>query len=172
MRDGQRAQLVVVRVRKGLAGGDDDALARVDAERVEVLHVAHRDAVVVPVAHDFVFDLFPAPQALFDQHLRGEGKGLLHQGVELLLVVAEAAAEASQRVGGTYDDGVAYLACGAAGIAGIVHCLAADGLHAYLVESLHEAFAVFGVDDGLHGCTQHVHAVAFERPSDTAPRRS
>ena len=41
-------------------GRDDDGVAGVDAHRVEVLHVADGDAVVVGVAHHFVLDLFPA----------------------------------------------------------------------------------------------------------------
>ena len=68
--DAQGAELVVLGVGQRLRGGDDDALARVDAQRVEVLHVAHRDAVVVTVAHHLVFYLLPPLQALLHQHLR------------------------------------------------------------------------------------------------------
>ncbi len=33
---------------------------------------------------------------------------------------------------------------------------------AYLIQTLHEQLAVFGVDDGLHGSTQHADAVMLE----------
>ena len=64
-----RAEQLVLLVVQGLRGRDDDRLARVDAHRVEVLHVADRDAVVPRVADDLVLDLLPAAQALLDQHL-------------------------------------------------------------------------------------------------------
>jgi hypothetical protein len=35
-----------------LRGGDHDRLARVDPEGVEVLHVAHGDAVAIRIAHN------------------------------------------------------------------------------------------------------------------------
>ncbi|MCK7481323.1 MAG: hypothetical protein M0C28_32155 [Candidatus Moduliflexus flocculans] len=44
--------------------------------RVEVFHVADGDAVVVLVADDFVFDLFPAVEVFLDQDLGGGGEGL------------------------------------------------------------------------------------------------
>ena len=41
-------------------GGDDNAVAGVDAEGVEVFHVADGDAVVGAVPDDLVFQLLPA----------------------------------------------------------------------------------------------------------------
>ena len=41
---------------------------------------------------------------------------------------------------------------------------ALDGLHANLVETLHEEVAVFGVDDGLHWCSQHLDTISFQHP--------
>ena len=63
---GQLAQFVVFAVGQCLGGSDDDTFARVDTQRVEVFHVAHRDAVVKAVAHDFIFDFFPAFEGFFD----------------------------------------------------------------------------------------------------------
>ena len=37
--------------------------------------------------------------------------------------------------------------------------LALDGIHANLVEPFHKQVAVFRVDNGLHGRTQHLDAV-------------
>ena len=48
---------------------DDDRIARVDAQRVDVLHRAHGDTRVVGVAHDLVLDLLPADEASLDHHL-------------------------------------------------------------------------------------------------------
>ena len=67
--DGQRTQLMVLAVGKRLGRCYDDRLSRMDAERVEVLHVADRDTVVVTVAYNLIFNLFPTLQALLDKHL-------------------------------------------------------------------------------------------------------
>ncbi len=67
--DGQVAQLVILRIGKRLRRGDDDALSGMDAQRVEVLHVTHGDAVVETVAHHLILYFLPALQALFHQHL-------------------------------------------------------------------------------------------------------
>src|SRR5205814_9054288 len=48
---------------------DDDRVARMDAERVDVLHRADCDAGVVGVAHHLVLDLLPADEALLDHDL-------------------------------------------------------------------------------------------------------
>ncbi len=47
----------------------DDAIARMDADRIDIFHVADDDGVVVGVAHHFVFDFFIAGDALLDQAL-------------------------------------------------------------------------------------------------------
>ena len=88
--DRQFSQFMVFGVRKGLRRGYDDALAGVDAQRVEVFHVADGDAVVVAVPHYLVFHLFPAFERFLDQDLRRVGERLAGERIELLVVVAEA----------------------------------------------------------------------------------
>ena len=70
--DGKLAQEVVVIVGQGLGRSHDDALSGVDSERVEVLHVADSDTVVIAVADNFIFNLLPAFKRLFHKHLRRE----------------------------------------------------------------------------------------------------
>ena len=74
-------------------------LARMYAERVEILHARYRKAAVGGIAYDFKFNLFPAFERLFDEHLRGEGKCALGKLAEGLLVRADAASESSEGVG-------------------------------------------------------------------------
>ena len=57
------------RVRQRLDRGDDDRVAGVDAERIDILHRAHGDAGVVGVAHHLVLDLLPADEAALDHDL-------------------------------------------------------------------------------------------------------
>ena len=88
--DGEFPEIVVITVGEGLGRGYDDGFSGVDAQRVEVLHVADRDSVVIAVADHFIFDFLPALQGLFDKDLRGERKGFFAYFLELLHVVAEA----------------------------------------------------------------------------------
>ena len=97
--DGKLPQEMVFAVGQGLGRSDHDALSGVDAERVEVLHVTDRDAVVVAVADHLVFDFLPALEALLDQDLRGEGEGLLRQLRQLRLIVAESRSQSAEGEG-------------------------------------------------------------------------
>ena len=69
MASAARAQPLVDRVGQRLDGRDDDRVAGVDAQRVDVLHGADGDARVVRVAHHLVLDLLPAHEAVLDHDL-------------------------------------------------------------------------------------------------------
>ena len=88
--DSESAQLVIFRVGEGLRRSDNDRLASVDTEWVEVLHVADCDTVVVAVAHHLVLNLLPALETLLDEHLRRERERLLSNFHEFFLVVSKA----------------------------------------------------------------------------------
>ena len=160
--DGELAELMVVAVAERLRRSDHYRLAGVDAQRVEVLHVADSDAVVEAVAHHLILHLLPSAQRLLDEHLRREGECLLHCGEEFLLIVAEAGAQTAEGVCGPDNHGVAETLSGLAGCLRALHRLALDGLDVDLVELLHEFLAVFGVDDGLHRSAEHLHAVFLQ----------
>ena len=87
---GQFAQLVVFAVAERLRRCYDDGLARVDAQRIEVLHIADGDTVVKAVAYHLILYLFPSLQALLYEHLWRERKCLFAQEAQLALVVAKA----------------------------------------------------------------------------------
>ena len=63
-----------------------------------------------------VFNFFPAFQALFHQHLRGEGEGVAANLIQLLLAVAESGTQSAEGVGGADDDGIADFIRGGAGL--------------------------------------------------------
>ena len=143
--------------------GHDDGLARVDAHRVEVLHVADGDAVVAPVAHDLVLDLLPAAQALLDQHLgHAAGEGAAQRLVEVGLGLDDAAALAAQREAAAQHHREADLAGRGPRLVGGAAGAAARGAHADLRQPLDEELAVLGVADGLHRRAEHPHAVLVE----------
>ena len=171
--DGERTQLVILAIGQSLRRSDDDTLTRMDAQRVEVLHVADRDAVVVAVAHHLVLYLLPALEALLHQHQGREREGLLAEAGQLLLVVCEATTQSAQRIGSTDDDGVAELLSSLAGLLHVLASLALDGLDVDLVKLLDEELAVLRVHDGLHRSTQDAHAKLLPaRRSSPVPHHS
>ena len=97
------AQHVIVFVGESLRRSDHDTLAGMDAERVEVFHIADCDAVVEAVTHNFIFHFLPPFKTFLNEHLRRERESLLHKRDEFIAVVAEAAAKTSQGVRGAYD---------------------------------------------------------------------
>ena len=133
-----------------------------DAERVEVLHVADGDAVVKPVAHHLVFYLLPSLEALLDEHLRREREGFLADALKLVVVVGKAGAESAQGIGCAHDDGVAEVLGGFHGLGHILAGLALDGLDLNLIELLDEALAVLGVHDGFDGGAEHLDIVFLQ----------
>ena len=76
----------------------DNRLACVDAKRVEILHIADCNTVVIRVANNFVLNLFPPFQALLHQNLRRKRECLFTQRIQFHSIIAEAGAETAQRV--------------------------------------------------------------------------
>ena len=74
--DGKFTKIVVLGIRQGLGWGNNDAFSRMDAERVEILHVADGNAVVIFVTDNLVLYLFPAFQGFLHKDLRREGERL------------------------------------------------------------------------------------------------
>mmetsp|Transcript_71241 Transcript_71241/g.189433 ORF Transcript_71241/g.189433 Transcript_71241/m.189433 type:complete len:233 (-) Transcript_71241:1460-2158(-) len=149
----------VLRVGEGHRRGDDNGVTRVDAHRVKVLHVAHRDAVVVGVAHHLVLELLPALQALVNNDLRAVDQGSLHQCTKLGFVVRETAAQATQGEGSPHQH---WVADALGGIRSFIDCHAARALcHLVpaIIHCLRKELAVLGREDCLDRCAQNGHVV-------------
>ena len=138
--DGERgvAHPLIFLVRKRLRRGDGDAVAGVDAHRVEVLDRADDHGVVRAVAHHLHLVLFPADDALLDRGPSAPGESSIAVGdhaVELLAVVGDAAARAAQREAGPQDAGQADLVADRAGLVEVVGQSAAGALQADLLHA-------------------------------------
>ena len=60
-----------------------------DSERVEVLHVADGDTVVILVTDHLILNLFPALERLLHENLRRERESLGAKFLKLLVIVTE-----------------------------------------------------------------------------------
>ena len=159
---GQFRKVLHILLRETLARRQDYALAGMDAQRVEILHVADGNAAVGSIAHDFELYLLPSLERLLDEHLRGEGKSLGTELLELGVVVDEAGAEAAEGIGGAKNERIAEVARGGPGLFEAFGRVRLDGEYVYFVEALDEQFAVFRVHDGLYRRAQHLDAVLLK----------
>mmetsp|Transcript_12244 Transcript_12244/g.26463 ORF Transcript_12244/g.26463 Transcript_12244/m.26463 type:complete len:392 (+) Transcript_12244:464-1639(+) len=160
--DGGRAEHVVLLVGERLRRRDDDRVARVDAERVEVLHVAHSDAVVGRVANDLVLDLLPALHRTLDQDLRRARECLLGELAARDLVVGEARPEAAERKRSAHDHRVSDLGGGFDGLLDRCGGVANRDLLVDLTQLLHENVAILRRLDRRHRRAQDAHIVLVE----------
>ena len=80
---------MILLVAQGLARSNNDTVASMNAQRVEVLHIADSNGVVGSIADHFVLQLLPAFQRLLNQDLRDQGQRLGGEVAELLLVIRE-----------------------------------------------------------------------------------
>ena len=152
-------QHVVFLVGQGLGGADYNGVAGVDAHRVDVLHVADGDGGVVCVPHHLVFDLLVALDALFNQHLMdgGQGQGVFHQLLKLLLVVGEAAAGAAQGEGGAQHHRVADMLRRQQALFHALGDLGGEHRLAQALAQLLELLPVLCLLDALAAGTQQLH---------------
>ena len=81
---------------------------------IEVFHIANGDRRVVRIPHDFVFNFFIAPDALFDQNLlhRRERKGIFHQRQKFRLVIGKTAACTAKGKSRTKHNRITDFLCG------------------------------------------------------------
>ena len=165
--DGERrgAQHLDLFVRQGLTGRHDDGIARVDADRVEVFHIADGDAVAVPVAHHLVFDFLPAGDAALDQHLPHAAAVQPHRRncPKLFLAVRDAAAAAAQRIGGAHHHGVADPL---RDLQAVLYGPGRLAFRAGLMDaghSLFEQLPVLGHADGVGLRADHLDAVLLQK---------
>ena len=87
--DRKLTKFVILTVCQGLRRRNDNRFSGVNAEGVEVFHVADRDAVVETVADNFIFYFFPTFETLFHEHLGRERESLFSKFIEFFFVVAE-----------------------------------------------------------------------------------
>ena len=88
-----------------------EAVARMNADRVDILDKAYGDHLVLGVADDLDLELLPVKNRLFDKALSRKRRveTACADRAEFLDIVAKSAARAAHRVGGAHDYGVTDL---------------------------------------------------------------
>ena len=145
------AQHLKLLVRERQRRGDDDAVAGVHADGVEVFHAAHGDDVAGAVAHGLKLDLLPAVDIALDEDLRDRGRvePRLRDECELLCAVGHAAARTAECERRADDDGVADAVRHLQRLGHGVRNAGGDGRLADGGHGLLEELAVLGLVDGF-----------------------
>ena len=145
----------------GLHGGRAERVAGMHAQRVDVLDGAYGDHLAFCIADHFVFQLFPAKDALFNQNLghRGSRQTARDNGLEFLNVVHQAAARAAHGVGGAQNAGVTQAAGNLDRFFHRVGNFRARHLDAQRIHGVLERLAILAALDGVNLHTNNFHVV-------------
>ena len=138
-------------VGQGLAGGDHNGVAGVDAHGVEIFHITDGDGGVCPVPDDLILNFLKALDALFHQNLmhRGQRQRAPHHLPQLIFVIGKAAAGSAQGKGRAQDNRVADFLGGSHGFLHAVGDVAGHGWLANPLAQLLKQLPVFGALDAL-----------------------
>ena len=153
--NGSSTEHVVLLIRQSLTRGNNDTVTGVDSERVEVLHVANGNTVVVSVTNNLVLNLLPALEGLLDENLGGERQRAGGQVTELIGVGSEARTQTTKGVSRPDNDGVANLL-------GSLDGGRFGNRNINLVQGLGEEITVLTGLQGLDGGTENLDTVAFK----------
>ncbi len=136
----------------------------VHAHRIEVFDGADDDAVVLAITHHFHLKFFPTEHRFFQQQLaRGRGvEPALHDGLEFLAVVGDAATAAAHREGRTDDDRIADAALNCQRLFQAACDLRARHFQADLAHGVTKALAILGHVDGLARGRDHLDVELLE----------
>ena len=134
-----------------------------DADRVQVFHVADGDHVACAVAHYLVLDLLPACDAALYQDLTYTGKtqAVFQDLTALLRVLGNTAAASAQSVCRTKHDRVTDLVCDAKTVLYVLDDVRRSDRLADLLHGLLEHLTVLGLFDGQRGGTDEADVIFF-----------
>ena len=154
------AEHLILLVAQSLRRRNNDRVAGVDADRVNVLHVTDGDGVALVVAHYLVLDFLPACDALLDQNLVNTR---VHDAggrnfAQLLPGVGDAAAGAAERVRRTDDDRQTDLTGEINRILNRVNNLGGNDRLADLLHGVLEHLAVLCLCDGGRISAEQLYA--------------
>ncbi|MPM17476.1 hypothetical protein SDC9_63871 [bioreactor metagenome] len=150
----RRAQHLVFAVGERDRRRNDDAVPRVYADGVEVLHAADRNHVSVAVPHALERDFLPAGDTLFHEYLPNwrKAQAVARNLAQLVYRLRNAAAGTAQRERGAHDDGIADFACERERGGNIRHHQRRNHRFAQRKHRILKELAILGLVNGLRVC--------------------
>ena len=135
-----------------------------DADGIQVLHVADGDNVALGVTHDLVLDFLPAGNALLYEDLvdRRQAQTVGGDFMQLLAVLADAAAGAAHGKSRAHDDRVADDLGKVQCVVQILHDFGGDDGLVQLFHRVLEQLAILGAIDGVGLAGQQADTAAVQ----------
>ena len=152
--------------RHGQHGGRAIGIARMHPHGVHVLDKADRDNLVLRIAYNFEFQLFPSQHGFFDEHLAHHTGGQSARGhrAQLLLVEHQSTARAAHRVGRPQYHRVAQFRGDGLGFLDAVRQFTARHFNADFVHCLLERFTVFPAFYGVQLDADDLDVIFVQNP--------
>ena len=160
--DSGSAEHVVLFIAESLRRRDDDTVTSVNAERVEVFHVADGDTVVSGIADDLIFGLLPALERLFNENLRRQSQRAGRQVAKLLSVLSKTTAETTKSVCSADDNRVSNSLSGGERLVDSVDSDTLGDRDVDLLECLSEEVTVLTDLECPDACSQNLDVVTVE----------
>ncbi len=161
----RRAEHLIFFIGKRLGRRYDDAVPGVNADWIQVFHIADRDAVSAAVAHDLVFNFFPAGDTPLDQALpnAGQTESVCANFAQFFLIFSDPAAAPPERIRRTDDDRIPDRICKCHGILYGFYDLACRDRLPDLLHRLFELQTVFRPFDRLGRRTDQTHLLFCQK---------
>ena len=162
--DGSGSQHLIFSVGQGNCRSDNDAVAGMNADRVEVFHGADGNDVALAVTNNFKFNFFPAADTLFNQNLCdwGEPQTVFADVTQHFFVVCNPAACTAEGECRTNDNRIVNFFCKVNRIFYSFNNLRRD---TWLIDFFHgvlECLTVFCLVDGERVSPQQFDTVCFQ----------
>ena len=155
------SQHLIFLVSQSLGRSHHDTVSCVNAYRVNIFHVADRDAVSCAVPHYFILDLFPSGNTALYQNFSHTGKTetVFQDLNKLFFIIGNTAAASSQGIGRTQYHRIADLITEGNTVFHIAHHQRRSDRLADLFHGILKFLAILGFLDRLRGGSDQTHIV-------------
>ena len=157
--DGNILEHLDLSLAEGTGRSDNDALAGVDSQRVEVFHRGDSETAVSRIPDALELDFLPSFQTLLDEYLRSKSEGRFCNLPEFFFGLADSGTLTSQGIGRTDHDRIAYSPGSCHSAVDVLAGFAHRYLQVYLVQLLDEEVPVFGVHYRLDAGSEDLDAI-------------
>ncbi len=144
---------------------NNDAVARMNADRVYIFHTTYGNTVSRSIAHHFIFDFLPSGDTAFHKNLSHAGKpqAVCQNLFQFNLIMCDTAAGTAKRIGGAQDDRITDFICE---IDSVLNIFYYERGRAWLPDFFHRFFkfqTVFRFLNRLCGRTEKCYAMFGEK---------
>ena len=143
----------------------NDAVSCMDADRIDIFHIAYGDAASIAVAHHFIFNFLPSGDAALHQHLMRAGKpeSVFQNPDQRFSVMRNASAASAKRIGGTKHHRITDAFCKFHALFDAFHHQRCRTGFSYLLHGRLEGQTVFCLFDRFRRCSNQLYLMFTQK---------